>query len=660
MNRILLILLVSVVTALAQTKKPIYLQIDQNTGKILGLPGELAFKVANSIDYIPQFANDAARLAATPSYVGQIGYQIDSAALWRGQNTSVGGFSGSWRFGGPGVTADNLITTNDLQFTAGSANSDIFVLDEDWFMKFEFPNSLTHNTQIFWPEPAGSDDTVVLRNTPETLANKEFDLGNTTITGQDTSADWFGRVLDPSGVGGGLVFAQSPNLDSAALTGTTLLGSVNLKLSEVAPSVLRTEATASNTLAQVQAGNIAGHEPRGRTLSAMSLQRTVSSITGVSSGISGATYNQRTGTLFLVRNVSGAAGTIYEVRLDGSVVRTITNSNFIDTEAVEWVGCFGDPAGVGGVVGAIYDILLVSEEDHTTAANEESLTLCLLASNATTLDRTAVNSGLPDNVTTTTAYSGGTIANGGIESVCFDPYRSRIYYTAEFRTQLGSDNTAYASGAGQAKIFKRDIVANSTTLSFGAESTLCSIIGLFTTPATGTLYNSGTPASPYDIGDMAYDAADDKILLQSDTGDRIVKIDLQGNAVDWLITTGNQPEGLAIHPDGNLLWMVGEAQELFQYGSGSNPRSILPNVLSASATLDFASTGAAAIADLTITVTGASVGDPCIVVPPTGSITATATFTSWVSAANTVTVRFSPKATEDPASGSFRAVVFKP
>lgn len=387
-------------------------------------------------------------------------------------------------------------------------------------------------------------------------------------------------------------------------------------------------------------------------LTGFSQLRAITSLVGVSSGISGVTYNPRTNTLFLVRNVSGAAGNIYEVTLDGTLVRTITNSNFIDTEAINWVGCFNNNTGT------TYDILIVAEEDHTTAANESSLTLCLLASGATTLDRTATNGSDPDNVTVTTAYSGGTIANGGIEGVAYDPFRGKVYYTAEFRTQAGSNTTPYTSGPGQQFIFQRSVTATPTSLAFGAESTLCNILPLSTTVATGTLYNSGTPGTPYDIGDMCFDQAADAIILQSDTGDRAIRISLAGAQLDWLVTTGNQPEGVTMHPDGDLLWMVGEAQEFFVYGFRNNLHQFT-SILTQTQTLDFASTLATAVSDLTITVTGAAPGDVVMVSPPAASVTATATFTAWVSATNTVTVRFSPKATEDPASGVYRVTVIK-
>jgi hypothetical protein len=88
----------------------------------------------------------------------------------------------------------------------------------------------------------------------------------------------------------------------------------------------------------------------------------------------------------------------------------------------------------------------------------------------------------------------------------------------------------------------------------------------------------------------------------------------------------------------------------------------LARCLTGSATLNFASTAAGTSSDLTITVTGASDGDPVNVGVPNASTLANGVFTAWVSAANTVTVRFTN--TElinplDPASGIFKVTVNK-
>lgn len=83
-------------------------------------------------------------------------------------------------------------------------------------------------------------------------------------------------------------------------------------------------------------------------------------------------------------------------------------------------------------------------------------------------------------------------------------------------------------------------------------------------------------------------------------------------------------------------------------------------ILSATATLDFGSTVAGASTDLTITVTGAAVGDSVAIGAPNASVPAGGVFFGWVSATNTVTVRYANNSlltTYDPASGTFRATV---
>lgn len=85
----------------------------------------------------------------------------------------------------------------------------------------------------------------------------------------------------------------------------------------------------------------------------------------------------------------------------------------------------------------------------------------------------------------------------------------------------------------------------------------------------------------------------------------------------------------------------------------------VPVFLSASATLDFASTSAQSSSDLTITVTGAALSDVVSLGVPNGSVNANSSFSAWVSAADTVTVRFNNYSAGaiDPASGTFRVSV---
>lgn len=82
--------------------------------------------------------------------------------------------------------------------------------------------------------------------------------------------------------------------------------------------------------------------------------------------------------------------------------------------------------------------------------------------------------------------------------------------------------------------------------------------------------------------------------------------------------------------------------------------------LTATAALDFPSIAAAAKADLTITVTGAAVGDAVILGLPAAPA-AGLVFNGFVSAANTVTIRASNTSSGavDAASATYRATVLK-
>ena len=82
-------------------------------------------------------------------------------------------------------------------------------------------------------------------------------------------------------------------------------------------------------------------------------------------------------------------------------------------------------------------------------------------------------------------------------------------------------------------------------------------------------------------------------------------------------------------------------------------------ILRASATLDF-DLVAVTCQDLTVTVTGAALNDEVFVGAPNGSIVTDETFTYWVSAANTVTIRACDGSLAgNPASGTYKVTVFQ-
>jgi len=97
------------------------------------------------------------------------------------------------------------------------------------------------------------------------------------------------------------------------------------------------------------------------------------------------------------------------------------------------------------------------------------------------------------------------------------------------------------------------------------------------------------------------------------------------------------------------------------YFTAGTTKYPIPKTRTATATLDFTSTAAGTSTDLTITVGGASDGDVVNLGVPNGSVNANSCFTAWVSATDTVTVRFNNYSSGaiDPSSGSFKVSVIK-
>jgi hypothetical protein len=88
----------------------------------------------------------------------------------------------------------------------------------------------------------------------------------------------------------------------------------------------------------------------------------------------------------------------------------------------------------------------------------------------------------------------------------------------------------------------------------------------------------------------------------------------------------------------------------------------IKKALTATAVLDFPSTAAGAASDLTIALPGAALGDCVILGLPNSSTVASGVFSAWVSAADTVKVRFDNTQTVgnlDPASGTFRVAILQ-
>lgn len=84
-------------------------------------------------------------------------------------------------------------------------------------------------------------------------------------------------------------------------------------------------------------------------------------------------------------------------------------------------------------------------------------------------------------------------------------------------------------------------------------------------------------------------------------------------------------------------------------------------IFSGTALLDFGSVSAQSHADLSLTATGAVVGDAVSLGVPTAAVTPGIAYMAWVSGAGTVTVRAHNYTAGplDPASGTFKAAIVR-
>jgi len=105
---------------------------------------------------------------------------------------------------------------------------------------------------------------------------------------------------------------------------------------------------------------------------------------------------------------------------------------------------------------------------------------------------------------------------------------------------------------------------------------------------------------------------------------------------------------------------TGASTDSFLVKNGGDIK-MLAAPLQGSAALNFPSTNAQNSSDLTITVTGAADGDVVELGVPNAAVLTNSNYTAWVSATNTVTVRFNnySSGAQDPASGTFKVRVVK-
>ncbi len=270
-------------------------------------------------------------------------------------------------------------------------------------------------------------------------------------------------------------------------------------------------ATPEDSLLQITLAGSDAESPFGM-LGDYARQQFIDPLSPVPDNLSGASWNAASGTLFLIRNYSQGSGNAYEFSHGGVHVRTITESHFTDTEAIAWM--FGDT-------------FAIAEEN-----NEQRISICTITPSATTVDRTA-----PGNVSFATPWSGGALGNSGLESLCYDPDADRLLYLMEKPT-----------GNSHWYIYTMNPADGSTEV-------LCDLYATVETANVAT-----------DVSDMTLDRATRTLLLLSDESNKIIRINRSGTVLETLpIQDFNQPEGIALSPDRQKLFVVGEARQFARY-----------------------------------------------------------------------------------------------
>ncbi len=132
----------------------------------------------------------------------------------------------------------------------------------------------------------------------------------------------------------------------------------------------------------------------------------------------------------------------------------------------------------------------------------------------------------------------------------------------------------------------------------------------------------------------------------------------EGNITSHLAVGGNETVAGTLAVTGNATFSTAaEVTGTLKVGGGD----AVSKIIKASAALDFASTNAGESSDLTIALAGAALGNVVMLGVPNASVEANTCYTAWVSAADTVTVRFNnySSGAVDPASGTFTVAIIK-
>lgn len=273
-------------------------------------------------------------------------------------------------------------------------------------------------------------------------------------------------------------------------------------------------------------------------------------------------------------------------------------------------------------------------------------------------------------------------------------------YKALFAVTTGNDNTAIGQSAGsgiQAGLSNIAIGSNAgKSIDAGSNNILIMYNGI-TSGGNNILIGGDGVNATTGITTGSYNTVIGQVTgLSTSLANNIILADgqnhikAQNNGTDWTLTgsvgistspvasalldltsttkglliprmTTTQRNAISSPATGLKVFNTTDSSE-YTYRGTTGGWQAQPFTLTATATLDFASTAASTSTDLTITVTGAADGDAVSIGVPNAAVSANSAYTAWVSAANTVTIRFNNYqvvGSIDPASATFRATVIK-
>jgi uncharacterized protein YjiK len=223
-------------------------------------------------------------------------------------------------------------------------------------------------------------------------------------------------------------------------------------------------------------------------------------------GDSGIAFWPNRGTLLIINNNNHE---IYEYTLNGEVLlRTITLTNFTDEEDIVWM----------------YDDTFAILDE-----SESNITITQINSTQTSLNQNAAGN-------TLISFSGtvGTGTNVGAEGLGYDQDRDLFW------------------------IVKEKTSASIHTVSRG---------GTVTTPFT--LATLLTNAGMTDASAIYFDRNTQHIFIAADEGgsDKIIEADTSGNLITTMLAPSafGQLEGFTFSPDGENMWLSGEADDFARY-----------------------------------------------------------------------------------------------